>query len=82
MSIPGCLLYMLRLIKHIAMKSTRSALLILCVLAILTAASCGERGNELLKKDPIRVGMVHRNRPDGVSLFVFSTYVTNVTHRE
>lgn len=64
MSIPGCLLYMLRLIKHIAMKSTRSALHILCVLAILTAASCGERGNEILKKDPIRVGMVIKIKPE------------------
>ena len=64
MSIPGNLLYMLRLIKHIAMKKTRSALHILCVLAILTAASCGERGNELFEKDPIRVGMVIKIKPE------------------
>ena len=57
-------LYMLKLVKHIAMKKTRSALLILTVVTLLTAVSCSERGNELLKTDPIRVGMVIKIKPE------------------
>ena len=55
---------MLKLVKHIAMKRIKSALLILTVLTLLTAVSCGERGNEHLKMDPIRVGMVVKIKPE------------------
>ncbi len=63
-SVPGNLLYMLKLVKHIAMKKTRSALLFLTVLTLQIAVSCGEGDKELFIKDPIRVGMVIKIKPE------------------
>ena len=58
------LLFLLKVIINRPVKKTRSAILILGALALLAATSCGDAGEESPKKDPVRVGMVIKIKPE------------------
>jgi L-rhamnose mutarotase len=51
------------------MKNTRSAMLILGAMVILAASSCGDAGQTPPKKDPIRVGMVIKIKPEFIEAY-------------